>query len=157
MLALALPVKVVKFTAQALVEEGATTDCEGAVSADGKTIGEKGIGLYRGVELELGIGNNCTSPTVLILEDTSLQGDDWRGSTDGLHLSLLQKSVNMGAHCKDASGTDLVELGGSLGNVDRLNNEGARRVRRAAWWSLGRNGSSKCGKSDKVLHSRGVS
>ncbi len=76
-----------------MVEDGATTDSQRAVLADGETIEEEGVFLDQLVELELGVGNDSTGTAFLVFEDAVLQSDDRSGPADGSDLSLLSESA----------------------------------------------------------------
>lgn len=81
---------------QALIEDGGSTNSETGVLADGETRCEEGICLDWIVELELRVGNNLASTTILISQNTAFDSDDGSRSTDGFHLSLSNVSSGNG-------------------------------------------------------------
>jgi hypothetical protein len=71
-------VQVEKRTTNALVEDGRTAQCKALVAAKGEARGVDGTGLGWAIELELKIGSNIASATVLICQDgiSETKGED---------------------------------------------------------------------------------
>ena len=88
-----LVVKVVKGTAQALVEDGRVAESESVVAANGPSGSVDSTSLDRAIELELVVGGNVTSTALIVGEDTADKLDG-----QSLILALEYESVMMHHH-----------------------------------------------------------